>query len=128
MDLNWYNTLNKPVWNPPAEIFGPVWAFMYTLIFISFSIFMFTKTEKNKKTGISLFLIQLLLNFCWSPAFFYMQNIELSFVIIIILLIFILLTVLSFYKISKIASLLLVPYLLWVCFATFLNFELMILN
>ena len=47
MDLTWYNTINKPALNPPPEIFGPVWAFMYTLIFISFTTFMYAKTDLN---------------------------------------------------------------------------------
>lgn len=128
MDLTWYNTINKPVLNPPAEIFGPVWAFMYTLIFISFTTFMYAKTDMNKKQGITFFLIQLLLNFSWSPAFFYLHDIKLSFVIIVFLVIFIILTIISFYKVSRISAFLLIPYLLWVSFATYLNFELMRLN
>lgn len=128
MDLTWYNELNKPLFNPPSYIFAPVWGVMYFLIFLSFSIFMFAKTDKNKKAGIGFFLIQLLLNFSWSPAFFYLQNIKLSLIIIILLLIFIILTIYSFYKISKPASYLLIPYLLWVGFATYLNFGLMLLN
>lgn len=128
MDLTWYNTINKPALNPPSEIFGPVWAFMYTLIFISFTTFMYAKTDLNKKQGITFFLIQLLLNFSWSPAFFYLHDIKLSFVIIVFLLIFIILTTISFYKVSKISAFLLIPYLLWVSFATYLNFELMRLN
>ena len=75
MDLTWYNTINKPALNPPPEIFGPVWAFMYTLIFISFTTFMYAKTDLNKKQGLTFFLIQLLLNFSWSPAFFYLHDI-----------------------------------------------------
>lgn len=128
MDLTWYNTINIPALNPPPEIFGPVWAFMYTLIFISFTSFMYAKTDMNKKQGITFFLIQLLLNFSWSPAFFYLHDIKLSFVIIIFLLIFIILTIISFYKVSRISAFLLIPYLLWVSFATYLNFELMRLN
>lgn len=128
MDLTWYNTINKPTLNPPPEIFGPVWAFMYTLIFISFTTFMYAKTDLNKKQGLTFFLIQLLLNFSWSPAFFYLHDIKLSFVIIVFLVIFIILTIISFYKVSRISAFLLIPYLLWVSFATYLNFELMRLN
>ena len=128
MDLTWYNTINKPTLNPPPEIFGPVWAFMYTLIFISFTTFMYAKTDLNKKQGLTFFLIQLLLNFSWSPAFFYLHDIKLSFIIIVFLLIFIILTIISFYKVSRISAFLLIPYLLWVSFATYLIFELMRLN
>ena len=128
MNLTWYNTLNKPPFNPPSDIFAPVWGVMYTLIFLSFFIFMFTKTEKNKKTGIGYFLIQLLLNFSWSPVFFYLHNIPLSLIIIILLLIFLILTINSFYKISKVSAFLLIPYLIWICFATYLNCGIIMLN
>lgn len=128
MDITWYNELNKPFLNPPSNIFAPVWAVIYLLIFLSFFIFMFAKTDKDKKAGIGFFLIQLLLNFSWSPVFFYFHNIKLSLIIIILLLIFIILTVYAFYKVSKSASYLLVPYLIWTSFAAYLNFGLMILN
>ena len=123
MDLSWYRTLNKPPLNPPSEIFAPVWAVMYTLIFLSFSI-----TDADKRPAITFFVIQLLLNFSWSPAFFYLHNIPLSFIIIVLLLIFIILTIISFYKISKISAYLLIPYLIWISFAAYLNFSIMILN
>ena len=89
---------------------------------------MYAKTDLNKKQAITFFLIQLLLNFSWSPAFFYLHDIKLSFVIIVFLVIFIILTIISFYKVSRISAFLLIPYLLWVSFATYLNFELMRLN
>ncbi len=128
MDLSWYNELNKPYLNPPSYIFAPVWGVMYILIFLSFFIFMFAKTDKDKKTGIGFFLIQFLLNFSWSPVFFYFHSIKLSFIIIILLLISIILTINSFYKISKVSAYLLIPYLIWTGFATYLNFGLMMLN
>ena len=63
MDLTWYNTLNKPYFNPPAEIFAPVWTVMYTLIFISFVLFLNSKKTNNKTPGFAAFVIQILLNF-----------------------------------------------------------------
>lgn len=128
MDLTWYNTLNKPYFNPPAEIFAPVWTVMYTLIFISFVLFLNSKKTNNKTPGFAAFVIQILLNFSWSPAFFYLHSIELSFAIIILLLISIVLTIIFFYKVSKPAGLLLIPYLLWTCFAAYLNYSIMVLN
>ena len=87
MDLTWYNSLNKPAFNPPSQVFGPVWALMYTLIFISFVLFINSKETSNKTPGIVAFVLQILLNFSWSPAFFYFHSIETSFVIVILLLI-----------------------------------------
>ena len=128
MDLNWYNTLNKPPLTPPAGIFFPVWGIIYILMFLSFFIFMSAKTDKDKKSGAGFFLIQLLLNFSWSPVFFYLHNIKLSFIIITLIIIFLILTINSFYKVSKISAYLLIPYLVWICFATYLNFGIMMLN
>ncbi len=128
MNLDWYNTLIKPKFTPPSQIFAPVWGVMYTLIFISIIIILSTKTEVNKTKAVSAFLVQLILNFSWSPIFFQLQNIELSFIIIILLLIAIITTITLFFRISKIAAILLVPYLLWTSFAAYLNYSIMVLN
>ena len=128
MDLNWYETLNKPELTPPAWIFSPVWIVLYALIFLSLFLVIRSKTEINKTNAIVLFLTQLLFNFLWTPTFFYWQNITMSFVIIILLLVFLMLTIIYFYKISKVSAILLIPYLIWICFAVYLNFGFMILN
>ena len=128
MNLTWYNTLNKPTFTPPPEVFGVAWSIIYLLIFISFIILLNTKTYKNKTGAITLFVIQLILNFCWSPAFFYFNNIGLSFGIVIALLVTLIFTIIAFYKISKLSAIVLIPYLLWVIFATILNYNFMILN
>lgn len=128
MNLSWYSTLNKPPLNPPSKIFTPVWSVMYSLIFLSLCILLFTKTDTDKKLAITFFVIQLILNLSWSPVFFYFHNITFSFIIIILLLIFITLTIISFYQISKLSAYLLIPYLIWVTFAAYLNFGIMILN
>lgn len=132
MDLTWYNTINKPVFTPPSEVFGPVWSVLYFLIFLSFFNLIKSKnvsgSEKIKALAIFFFLIQMVLNFLWSPVFFGLNNIPLSFMIICALLVFLFLTIFYSYKVSKLAALLLVPYIIWVCFATYLNYGIMILN
>ncbi len=128
MNLTWYETLNKPAFTPPASVFAPAWAILYIFIFISFVIFLVTKTNEDKTQGIALFLAQLIFNMLWSPVFFYWKNMSLSLVIIVLLLSFLLATIISFFKISKIAALLLIPYFLWVCFAAYLNYGFMIMN
>ena len=128
MDLTWYNTLNKPAFTPPSWVFAPAWTVLYLMIFLSFMIFIMTKTMQDKTLGVSLFLVQLILNFLWSPVFFYWKNITLSFVIIILLLGFLLMTIINFYKISKWSAILLIPYLLWICYATYLNYGFMMMN
>lgn len=128
MNLIWYNSLNKPALNPPNWIFAPMWGIIYFLMFCSFLLMIYSDTNIDKKPAIILFVTQLLLNFSWSPIFFYFHNIKLAFVIIFFLNLFLILTIISFFKISKISAILLIPYLLWLIFATYLNFEFMRLN
>ncbi|MBO6088563.1 tryptophan-rich sensory protein [bacterium] len=128
MDLNWYETLNKPLFTPPSWVFAPAWTVLYILMFLSLYIYLRTYTKINKTNGTILFLTQLLFNFLWSPSFFYWQNIKLSFFIIILLVLFLIGTIVYFYKVSKISAILLIPYFLWVCFAIYLNFGFMVLN
>ena len=128
MDMIWCESLNKPAFTPPGQVFTPAWIYLYVLIFLALFTFIYTKTDKDKKLGYFLFGIQMVLNLCWAPAFFYLQNIIMSFVIIILMLIFVFMTMAEFYKVSKVSAALLVPYFLWVCFATYLNYGMMYLN
>lgn len=125
----WYANISKPFFSPPNWLFGPVWTLLYFLMGISFYLIWIQDIKKKKvKTAIHFFLIQLLLNFIWSPIFFGLKSPELGFVIIIAMWSFIIATIKKFYPLSKTASYLLVPYLLWVSFATILNASIAILN
>lgn len=128
MDIIWYETLNKPYLTPPSWVFTPAWIFLYILILFSIITYAYTKTPKNKTGGYVFFGIQMVLNLLWTPVFFHFQNIRLSFLIICLLMIFIILTIIAFYKVSKIAAALLVPYIIWVGFAIYLNYGIMVLN
>lgn len=125
----WYAGLNKPFFSPPNWLFGPAWTTLYVLMGIALFL-VWQKGTKNKKVqeGLKLFGIQLLLNASWSPVFFGAKNLFLAFVIIVFMWIFILKTILAFGKIDKRAGYLLYPYLLWVSFATILNFSVWLLN
>lgn len=125
----WYTTLNKPVFNPPNWIFGPVWTVLYILMGVSFALIWLkgVKTQKSRE-AISLFLVQLFLNAIWTPIFFGAKNLFLALIVIILMWIFILKTILAFGKINKTASYLLYPYIAWVSFATILNFAVWLLN
>lgn len=127
MDRIWYQNLVKPSFTPNGGIFAPVWSVLYFLIFLSLIFFILTK-KQGKLSGYIFFSFQILLNFLWYYVFFIRHNILLSFFVIMLLLIFIVLNIISFYKVSKRAALLLIPYLLWVCFASVLNFGIMKLN
>ena len=127
-NMEWYNTLNKPFLNPPTVVFLPVWTILYIMIFLSLIIFIRGGINKGKILPLIFFSIQMLLNFSWTRIFFGAQNIAYAFVVIILMWIFILLTVISFYKHSKLSAILLIPYFLWVTFAVYLNFEYLRLN
>lgn len=124
----WYPELKKPFFTPPNWIFGPVWGFLYILIGISFYIVWSKSNIKSNKNAFYFFIIQLLLNLLWSFFFFGLKSPILGLFDIFLLLIFIIFTILEFYKISKISAYLMAPYLIWVAFASILNFSIFILN
>lgn len=125
----WYLELNKPFFNPPNWVFGPVWSILYLMIGISlYLIWDEGINKKNVKIALSVFLIQWFFNAVWSVIFFGYHQIGLALMEIVLLWIFILLTIVNFYKVRKIAAYLLIPYLLWVSFATVLNLSLYLLN
>ena len=123
----WYYNLTKPPLAPPDSIFPPVWSILYFSMLVALLLSLFKPTQ-NKKSGYIYFAVQLILNLLWTPAFFYLQNIVLALIVIILLDIFVILTIKSFYKVSKISGLILMPYLLWILFATYLNIGYLVLN
>lgn len=126
---SWYQTINKPSWNPPGWIFAPVWTTLYVMMGVAlFLVWKSDSSEVLKKTAITLFTIQLVLNFFWSFIFFDQQQIGWALVEIIAMWIFILLTIFAFGNVSKLAAWLLVPYISWVSFATILNYTIWKLN
>lgn len=126
---NWYVTLNKPFFAPPNWIFGPVWTLLYFLMGVSFYLIWKQGWNKKKvKIAGKYFFAQSALNFIWSPIFFGLRSPELGLIVIIAMWVFIVLTMKKFYKLSKPAFYMLVPYLLWVSFATLLNAAIVLLN
>lgn len=126
---NWYVYLNKPFFSPPNWVFAPVWTVLYALMGVSFFLIWKNGWKKHKaRIARTHFCIQLALNFIWTPVFFGLKLPLLALVIITALWVWILVTMRAFYPISKIASLLFIPYLLWVTFATLLNASIVILN
>ncbi|MFD0798871.1 TspO/MBR family protein [Maribacter chungangensis] len=125
----WFTTLNKPSFNPPSWLFAPVWTVLYILMGISAG-WVWAKGFHHKwvKTGLYHFGFQLLLNALWSIAFFGLRNPFLALLVIISLLVMLSLTIRWFYVVSRVAALLLVPYLLWICFATALNYKIWEMN
>lgn len=126
---SYYKELARPSFAPPAWIFGPVWIILYLLMAIAaYRVWMYRNTKKGVYRALFYYFLQLLLNFLWSIIFFRYRLIAIAFFEIIILLIFIIITTVKFFKIDKISGLLMIPYILWVSFASILNYSLWILN
>ncbi|MBI5470237.1 tryptophan-rich sensory protein [Candidatus Kaiserbacteria bacterium] len=126
----WYATLAKPTLNPPAWVFAPVWVTLYALIAVALWI-IWTNTAANRKTkqrAVVLFFAQLGLNALWSVIFFGEHFIGGAFWEILALWVLILMTIIYFAKISRPAAWLLLPYILWVSFAGYLNYSIWMLN
>jgi tryptophan-rich sensory protein len=124
----WYNNLIRPFLAPPSYIFTPVWIVLYLSIIIALILYITSFSIKDKKIGYIFFTIQLILNLIWSPIFFGMQNILLALIIILLMDVFLVLTIKKFYSISKLSGLILIPYLIWILFATYLNIGYFVLN
>lgn len=126
---SWYRTLNKPLFTPPSCLITFVWTILFVLMGLSlFFIWKKFPEDKRTKKGLFIFILQLVFNILWSALFFGLKSSLLGFVDIIILWVLILITILNFFRISKLAGLLLIPYILWVSFAGILNFAIWILN
>jgi translocator protein len=126
---SWYQTISKPSWNPPGWIFAPVWTTLYIMMGIAlFLVWKSNTNESLKKKAISLFAVQLLLNFFWSIIFFNQEQPGWALADIIVMWLAILLTIFAFANVNKMASWLLVPYISWVSFATILNYTIWKLN
>ncbi len=126
---SWYTALNKPSFNPPDWIFGPVWTALYLMMGIA--LFLVWKNGLSRKEiiqAVAVFFVQLALNLAWSYLFFYLHSPFWAFIEIIALWLAIAATLACFVRISRSAGLLLVPYLLWVSFAVVLNFFLWRMN
>jgi tryptophan-rich sensory protein len=125
----WYASINKPFFNPPNSVFGPVWLALYFLM--GFSLFLVWQKGLGgnyEKRAFTIFIIHLALNSFWSFAFFGCQSPIAGLIVIILLWLTILWLIISFYKISRAAAILLIPYILWVSFAAILNSAIYLLN
>ena len=122
----WYSLLNKPVFNPPDWIFAPVWTTLYLMMTAAVWIFWHTK-NKNINT-IYIYFIHLIFNTTWSVVFFVFHNMVLALIILIILIALIINLILRFKRVNMFSVYLMIPYLLWCCFALILNSSLLMLN
>ena len=124
----WYKMLNKPFFNPPNYIFGPVWSLLYILMGISFYLIIQSTKNEKRLLAISIFVFQLILNFLWSFLFFKYQLLGAAFIEILLLWGSIFYMIIVFYRINKTSGIIQIPYLLWVSFATLLSGSIFWLN
>ncbi len=129
-DSSGFDTLIKPELTPPGFIFPIVWSILYILMGISSYLIYVSPngTDSQKKIALSIYFIQLILNFMWTPIFFNLELYLLAFIWIILLIILVLFMIFSFYKIDKKAAYLQIPYLIWLVFAGYLSYMIYILN
>ncbi|RFC53459.1 TspO/MBR family protein [Brumimicrobium aurantiacum] len=132
---DWYEQLEKPFFTPPNWLFGPAWTILYILMGGSLAIIWqmvavvrYPIFRKFAKRGIVIFIIHFLFNLAWTPVFFKYHLINLALVIIFIILAFIIILIRHFFRLDRLSAFLLIPYLLWVTFATALNLAIVVLN
>ena len=125
----WYDALQRPPGTPPDAVFGPVWLIIYAMLGVALALIWHRPIELFfKRRALKWFVFQFGLNLLWTPAFFGLQRIDLALLIIIPLLLAIGLTMRAAYPVSRSAALLLLPYFLWVGYATYLNIGFWVLN
>ncbi|MGE9270781.1 MAG: TspO/MBR family protein [Verrucomicrobiales bacterium] len=126
---SWYAQLSRPAGTPPNAVFGPVWTTLYICIGVSFAL-MWHRVQpgSHRKQAMRLFIIQWCLNLSWTPLFFGARQLGFALVILLALVTALTLTVHHFYRLERTAGILLVPYLLWILYATYLNAGFWLLN
>lgn len=126
---SYYSTLAKPSFSPPGWVFGPAWTILFTLMGIA-AWLVWKKADGNPvaRVGLTLFIIQLVLNAAWSPLFFGQNLLLVAFIELVVLWIMIILTTIWFFKVSTLAGVLMLPYIAWVAFAGVLNYSIWSLN
>ena len=122
----WYSLLNKPTFNPPDWVFGPVWTTLYLMM--TLAIWLFWHSNNRNKNTVYVYLIHLVFNTTWSVVFFVFHNMVLALFILILLIGLIINLILRFKRVNVVSSYLMIPYLLWCSFALFLNINLIMIN
>ena len=122
----WYSLLNKPIFNPPDWVFGPIWTLLYFMMTVS--IWLYWHTENRSINTIYIYFIHLIFNTTWSVVFFVFHNMVLAFLVLIILILLIINLILRLKRVKILSAYLMIPYLLWCSFALILNISLIVLN
>ncbi len=126
--FDYYKILNKPYFALPPEVFGIVWPILYILMAVSFILVALSTNSNNKTFALILFVIQLIINLSWTKIFFVDKNLEAAFFTCLILTVLATIMTVLFFKQSSLAGLLQVPYCLWLTYATFLSYQILVMN
>jgi tryptophan-rich sensory protein len=127
-DTAWYQSLQKPAFQPPGWVFGPAWTLLYSLMGIALYRVFEKRSAPTARVALGFFAAQLFLNGIWSPIFFGAQALTFALAIIGVLVVLVAVTIRQFRTVDRLAAWLLVPYLAWLCFATTLNATIVALN
>ena len=122
----WYSQLIQPSFNPPDWIFAPVWTTLYLMMTVA--IWFFWHSKNRNMNTVYIYFIHLIFNTTWSIIFFVFHNILLALIVLIILILLIIILIVRFKRVNLLSAYLMIPYLLWCCFALILNMSLLILN
>ena len=122
----WYSLINKPTFNPPSWVFAPVWTTLYLMMTIA--IWLFWHSRNKDMNTIYIYFIHIVFNTTWSIVFFGLHQILLALFILIVLILMIIILILRFKRVNIVSYYLMIPYLLWCCYALVLNFNIFLLN
>ena len=124
----WFDALAKPALMPPGWVFGAAWSALYILLGISLAMVWAAAPSRARSSGLTLFFAQLALNFAWSPMFFAWHQVGAALALIEAMLLLAVAAAMHVYRVRRVAAWLLLPYLAWLAFASYLNFEILRLN
>jgi benzodiazapine receptor len=124
----WYGTISKPSWTPPGWVFGPVWSLLYLAMSVSAWLVWRHRKRESVVLPLGLYVLQLIVNGLWSWLFFGRQLIGVALIDLLVLVLLVIVTSATFFRVNRKAGVLLIPYLLWICFAAALNFQIWSLN
>ena len=122
----WYSLINKPTFNPPSWVFAPVWTTLYLMMTIA--IWIFWHSRNRDMNTIYIYFIHIVFNATWSIVFFGLHQILLALIVLIGLILIIIILMLRFKRVNIVSYYLMIPYLLWCCYALVLNFNIFLLN
>ena len=127
-DNPWFALLDKPALYPPPLAFPIVWTALYVLMGFALALIAAARGARGRRVAIAAFVVQLALNLSWSPVFFLEHRLTLALGIIVALIVAVAITIVLVWRVRRMAAVLLLPYLAWICFASFLNLQLVQLN